>query len=138
MAQKLTDKAVRSIEAPAFGYTIIYDTEIPGFALRVTSATAKQMLDPQGLQGSRAFIVNYRVKSTSRERRYTIGKYPAWSVAAAREEARELRKRIDRGEDPMAERAFSGRRGYGVRRECPRREPASEHQEGVAAPFSKA
>ena len=104
MAQKLTDKYVRSIEAPAVGYTIIYDTEIPGFALRVTSATARQKFDPRALQGSRAFIVNYRVKRTSRERRYTIGKYPAWSVAAAREEARELRKHIDRGEDPMAER----------------------------------
>src|SRR3954453_14978367 len=37
-----------------------------------------------------------------RERRLTIGAYPDWSVAAAREQARSLRRKIDSGEDPLA------------------------------------
>jgi hypothetical protein len=39
-----------------------------------------------------------------RERRYTIGVYPDWSVLAAVKEAREPRQRIDRGEDPLEAR----------------------------------
>jgi integrase len=39
-----------------------------------------------------------------RERRFTIGSYPDWSAEAARAEAKELRRRIDRGEDPATER----------------------------------
>ena len=31
----------------------------------------------------------------------TIGTWPAWSVTAAREEAKRLKRDIDRGEDPM-------------------------------------
>src|SRR5262249_16955573 len=38
------------------------------------------------------------------ERRYTIGSFPEWSVVAARREAGELKKLVDRGHDPMAER----------------------------------
>ena len=39
-----------------------------------------------------------------REKRFTIGSYPDWSAEAARAEAKELRRRIDRGEDPANER----------------------------------
>jgi integrase len=46
--------------------------------------------------------MNYRIDG--RERRYTIGSFPEWSVEAARSEARGLRRRIDRGEDPASER----------------------------------
>lgn len=38
------------------------------------------------------------------ERRITIGSYPDWSVAAARDRARELKREVDRGNDPMGER----------------------------------
>ena len=77
--------------APASGNRVTYDAEIPGFGVRVTAA------------GSKAFeFVNYR--SGGRERRLTIGSYPAWTLVAAREEAKQLRRRIDRGEDPMGKR----------------------------------
>jgi hypothetical protein len=46
--------------------------------------------------------MNYRIKL--RERRYTIGQWPDWSVLNAVKEARVLRQRIDRGEDPLDER----------------------------------
>jgi integrase len=47
--------------------------------------------------GGKSFFVDYRLQG--RHRRYTIGPFPRWSVAAAREEAKALRKQIDRGID---------------------------------------
>ncbi len=76
MAETITDKLVKQIEAPETGNRITYDTDIKGFGVRVTAA------------GAKAFILNYR--AGGRERRYTIGAYPDWSVAAAREEAKDL------------------------------------------------
>jgi integrase len=49
---------------------------------------------------AKAFVLNYR--TGARERRLTIGRWPDWKVAAAREEARRLKRRIDIGEDPLA------------------------------------
>ena len=48
--------------------------------------------------GGKSFFIDYRIDG--RQRRYTIGPFPRWSVDAAREEAKELRKQIDRGIDP--------------------------------------
>jgi len=52
--------------------------------------------------GARAFILNYRGRGV--ERRYTIGSYPDWKVATAREEAKRLKRLVDQGRDPMGER----------------------------------
>jgi integrase len=94
----LTQKNVKDIEAPPRGSKITYDHSdgddptktVRGFGVRITAA------------GAKAFILNYRFRG--QERRITIGTYPGWSVAAARKEARDLRVRIDQGEDPLAER----------------------------------
>ena len=48
--------------------------------------------------GAKSFFINYRIEG--RQRRFTIGPFPRWSVTAAREEAKELRRQIDRGHDP--------------------------------------
>ena len=90
MAQKLTDTIVKMFAPPAKGNRIEYDTDVKGFGCRVTAA------------GARSFILNYRTRA-GRERRYTIGAYPDWKASAAREEAKELKKRIDVGHDPLAE-----------------------------------
>lgn len=90
MAEKITDTLVRNLTPPSTGNRRIYDTDIKGFGVRITSG------------GARAFILNYYVHG--RERRYTIGAYPDWSVAAARKEAAELKRAIDRGEDPLGRR----------------------------------
>ena len=90
MTQRLSDRVVKALSVPASGSKITYDSEVSGFGARVTAA------------GARAFVLNYRIGG--RERRYTIGSFPDWSVTAAREEARTLKRRIDRGEDPMGER----------------------------------
>lgn len=94
MSKKLTDSLVKDLPLPASGNRITYDggEKAPrGFGVRVTAA------------GARSFILNYRTRS-GRERRYTIGQFPTWKTPAARQEAESLRRMIDRGEDPMAEK----------------------------------
>ncbi|MFO1125098.1 MAG: tyrosine-type recombinase/integrase [Methylocystis sp.] len=89
MSQRLTDTIVKTLAAPATGNKIHYDVDLSGFGVRVTAA------------GARSFVLNYRVGV--RERRLTIGRWPDWRVAAAREEARRLKRQIDVGEDPLAD-----------------------------------
>lgn len=109
---RLNEPAIRKIEAPAVGYRLIRDDEIPGFGLRVTANDA------------RAFTLTYRIEG--RQRRLTIGTWPAWTATAARERAKELRRQVDRGEDPLAEKQ--------ARREAPTfREIAAEYLEKHAA-----
>ena len=64
------------------------DPKARGFGARVNAG------------GSITFIFNYRVDGV--ERRTSIGPYPRWGVSAARERAKELRKQIDRGDDPAS------------------------------------
>lgn len=90
MAEKLTDKLVRALAPSRRSNKITYDETVRGFGIRVTAA------------GAKSFVLNYRSKG--RERRYTIGSYPDWSVAAAREEARRLKRDINLGHDPMGAR----------------------------------
>ncbi len=85
---KLTDSTVRALQVPPSGNRITYEGN--GFGVRITAA------------GARAFVLNYRVDG--RERRITIGSYPAWSVAAARTQAAKLRQQADLGKDPLLER----------------------------------
>ncbi|WP_041041178.1 tyrosine-type recombinase/integrase [Paramagnetospirillum magnetotacticum] len=87
----LDKKAIEAITLPDEGKRItVWDTEIPGFGVRVTST------------GAKSFILSYW--SSRSKKRFKIGDYPTWSASAARAEAIKLRKDIDRGEDPMAER----------------------------------
>jgi integrase len=90
---RLTDAIVRSLAPPHVASKITYDAgpgRVAGFGCRVTAA------------GAKAFILNYTL--AGRERRLTIGAYPAWKVATARREAERLRQEIDRGIDPLGER----------------------------------
>jgi len=52
--------------------------------------------------GGKSFFIDYRLDG--RQRRYTIGPFPRWSTEAAREEAKALRKQIDRGIDPAGDK----------------------------------
>lgn len=90
MTEKITDRLVRDLAAPAKGNRIAYDTEVKGFGVRITAA------------GAKSFIINYYVDG--RERRLTIGSYPDWTIFAARNEAKALKMEIDRGNDPLAKR----------------------------------
>jgi integrase len=91
MAHHLTDSLVSNLNLPDRGNRVTYDDAVAGFGIRVTRA------------GSKAFILNYRVKGSGRERRYTIGSAASWTVAAARKEAKRLRLVIDSGGDPQGD-----------------------------------
>jgi integrase len=95
MPQRLTDKILAKLPRPATGNKIYYDAPnakgngwTPGFGCRVTAA------------GAKAFILTYRTKA-GRDRRPTIGRWPTWSLAAARDEAAKLKRKIGQGEDPL-------------------------------------
>jgi integrase len=95
----LSEETIKRLQAPAKGNSITYfagatvqGAKAPrGFGVRVTAS------------GARAFILNYRLRG--REHRFTIGAWPDWSALKAVREARNLRQRVDRGEDPLKDRA---------------------------------
>jgi len=87
----LTDTLCKKIQRPAKGNKISYDDEVAGLGLRTT------------VGGAKAFVLNFRRRSDGRERRLTIGQFPAWSVAQARAEAKRLRVAVDLGGDPLDE-----------------------------------
>ena len=91
MAQRLTDRAVKTLAAPDAGNKVYYDDLVRGFGIRVTAA------------GARSFVLDYRRRSDRLQRRVTIGQFPDWSTAAAREEAKRLKRGIDGGADPVGE-----------------------------------
>ena len=87
--EKLTEKLVKAAE-PRAGIYQVFDEDVRGFSLRVFTS------------GSRNFTLDYRIKG--RQRRFTIGRWPEWTVTAAREQAKALRRIIDDGGDPLGER----------------------------------
>lgn len=88
---KLTDQLCRTTTPPASGYAFHLCAETLGLALRVTAG------------GARSFVFSY-ANAHRRQRRITIGRYPAWSLAAARKRTQALRQAVDRGEDPLEQR----------------------------------
>ena len=71
--KKLTDLFVDRIAPPAIGRLEYFDTTFPALALRVTDT------------GHKSWSLFYR--AAGRQRRYTIGSYPAFNPAAARKAA---------------------------------------------------
>jgi integrase len=100
-SEKLSEETIKRLPVPAAGNSITYfagaviqGAKAPrGFGVRVTTA------------GARAFVLNYRLRG--REHRFTIGAWPDWSALKAVREARHLRQRIDRGENPIEDRTPS-------------------------------
>lgn len=87
---KLTDAIVKRLPTPVAGKKITYDSDVAGFGCCVYAS------------GARTFVLNYRTRSR-RERRITIGSFPDWNTTAARSEAAELKKTVDRGGDPLGD-----------------------------------
>ena len=67
---KLNEKTLREAEPKAGVSYQIFDTDVIGFAARVQAS------------GARTFTIDYR--RAGRQRRMTIGRWPEWSVTAAR------------------------------------------------------
>ena len=96
MAERLTESFVKALKPPPRGERLFWDTELTGFAVRVFAPTRAHP------EGARTFLLSYWLNGS--ERRFRIGSWPDWSVMAARAEAKEIRQRVDRGEDPAGDR----------------------------------
>ena len=83
---KLTHAAVERIKPPTKGQTEYFDELLPSFALRVSYS------------GTKAWIVFSRIDG--KLVRSTLGRYPAMSLAEARNKAREALEFASRGIDP--------------------------------------
>lgn len=90
----LTERLLKEVEPPTDRQSVfIYDRGnhgVAGFGARVWAS------------GSVSFIVDFRVNG--RAARWTIGKWPTWSVRAARTKAAEILQQAQRGIDPRAVR----------------------------------
>jgi len=87
---------VKALPAPSTGHklhffadAVVQGSRVPqGFAVRVMAS------------GVKSYLLDYRVGG--KQRRVTIGQTGAWSVLQAVTKARELRREIDAGGDPLA------------------------------------
>lgn len=89
MKKNLTDKFLTNLRAPKAGRLEIFDTLVPGFGVRI------------GTSGRPSFFVMYRVHG--KQFRDTIGKYPVWSLADARDDAIKKLRLASGGVDPRLE-----------------------------------
>lgn len=96
MRKKLTDQLIKSTKPPAEGRTVLTDTERSGLRFRITAS------------GSATFLLEKKIKGGKR-RAFTLGSYPAMSLADARAEALrielEAQAGIDRIEAAHAQQA---------------------------------
>jgi integrase len=90
-AVNISQRFVKSLKPPVSGYEIFCDKQIRGFGVRITAA------------GAISFVLAYTTIH-GRERRYTIYSWPEFTADAAREEALNLRQRIQKGIDPIEEK----------------------------------
>ena len=89
---KITKSYVDRLDAPAFGQAFIRDSELKGFAVRITAT------------GTKSFILEKRIDG--KVKRLTLGRYPALTVEQARKEAYKLLGYIATGRNPPAEKKY--------------------------------
>ncbi|MBI4474766.1 MAG: tyrosine-type recombinase/integrase [Acidobacteria bacterium] len=87
---KFTAKTILKLEALGGKQTDFWDTESDNLVLRVTPS------------GSRSWCVIYRIGR--RQRRYTLGKHPAVSLADARDRTRKALNDVSEGRDPAQQK----------------------------------
>jgi hypothetical protein len=95
MSERFTETFIKGLQPPAKGARWEWDSELTGFLIRIFAPTKAHP------EGTRTFYLSYWLK---KEKRYRIGSWPDWSVTAARAEAKAIRQRVDRGEDPATVR----------------------------------
>ncbi|OLC78988.1 MAG: hypothetical protein AUH72_15155 [Acidobacteria bacterium 13_1_40CM_4_65_8] len=87
----LNDTTIRSLKPPAMGRVDYFDNATAGLSLRVTS------------NGVRTWTVFYRDQH-GRQKRLTLGRYPAVKLVDARELALEAQRKVAHGGDPVVEK----------------------------------
>jgi integrase len=88
--KRLTDAIVKRLPLPTTGKTIRIDADVFGFGVRVTA------------NGARSYVLRYTTRA-GRERTHTIGDASVWRTTDAREKARELRREVEDGGDPLGD-----------------------------------
>ena len=86
----LNDKFIKSLPLPKGKHKIYWDDRLIGLGIRITDNNAK------------SFVLRYVING--RERKYTLGGYPALSYSAARDMAIQVKGEITKGHDPLDER----------------------------------
>jgi integrase len=86
----LNDKFIKSLPLPKGKHKIYWDDRLIGLGIRITD------------NNSKSFVLRYVING--RERKYTLGGYPALSYSAARDMAIQLKGEITKGHDPLDER----------------------------------
>jgi integrase len=92
----LTAAAVERIKPPATGQVDHFDQGYPGLALRVSYG------------GRRSWVLFYRL--AGKQRRYTLGTYPALGLAEAHKAWHTARAAVEAGRDPAGEKAEAKRK----------------------------
>lgn len=98
--KRLTKSLVDSVETEGKDY-FIWDTDVKGFALKVSAA------------GKKTYICEYRTAGgrLGHKRRFTIGRHGSpWTAEMARDEARKLLGSVAHGEDPATAKQSLKRR----------------------------
>ena len=90
---KITAELVERMRVPSSVRDTGHKDAVRGFGVR---AYKPSTLHPGG---ERVFFLAYRTEAGA-QRWYRIGGHPAWTVTAARARAKEVRRQVDRGEDP--------------------------------------
>lgn len=85
---RFTERWISSRKAPAEGRHEYCDVLVPGLRLRVSGRDVR--------------VFSTVLKLHGRFRRYTIGRHPRWTLAAAREEALRIMRMVDAGMLPSA------------------------------------
>jgi integrase len=79
---------VKSAKAAGRKSPIFMDDEVIGFGVQVRET------------GRKSFTLDYTFEG--RRRRFFIGDFPDWSTVAARDQAKQIKRQVDQGIDPLA------------------------------------
>src|SRR5215207_9012339 len=89
---KLTKRTIDAARPKLSGDAFLWDSELPGFGLRIKSS------------GARAFVLQYRNRN-GRSRRLTLGRFGILTADQARDLARNALSEVAQGGDPAERRA---------------------------------
>ena len=89
MADTFTDLMLRKLTSGGLDRLEIWDERVPGFGIRVSKS------------GTKTFMLTYRHRR--RSRRLTLGRYPALTLADARDKAIDALRQVAAGQDPILE-----------------------------------
>ena len=88
---KLTKRFIDSLQAPSERFTIVWDSKLGGFCVRIMAS------------GLKTYLLDYRDKH-NRQHRIKIGRHGVLTCVEARKKAKKLLSKIADGIDPIAER----------------------------------